>query len=142
LKNILIIGFIALISFTKNAKAQTGVPDTLAYLQSIVANKANYIRHPFSVLLNDLQIQVKYFHPIASIHYDKNKETSTSFAFYFPQTEDDMYLTYPCLNIYWQTPLNASQSFSLYNINDGGGWTPGVANFYANGIIADIKIRE
>lgn len=128
--------------FAKNTNAQTGVPDTLAYLQTIVANKANYIGQPFSALLNNLQIQIKYFHPIASIPYDVTKETSTSFAFYFPQTEDDMYLTYPCLNIYWQTPLNANQSFSLYNTNNGGSWTTAVSNFYANGIIADIKIRE
>lgn len=29
-------------------KAQTGVPDTLVYLQTIVANKTQYIGQPFS----------------------------------------------------------------------------------------------
>lgn len=127
----------------KNTKAQsTGVPDTLAYLQTIVANKANYIGQPFSVLKSHLQIELKYFHPRRGIVHDTNKETSTHFSFYFPQSADEMYLTYPCLVIYWQTPLNANQSFSLYNTNNGGGWTAAVANFYANGIIADIKVRE
>ncbi len=120
-----------------------GVPDTLAYLQTIVANKANYIGQPFSALFNNLQIQTKYFHPIrGGGHYDSNKETSTHFSFYFPQSADELYLTYPCLVIYWQTPLNANHSFSLYNTNNGGGWTTAVANFYTNGIIADIKVWE
>ncbi len=143
MKNILIIGFIALISFSKNAKAQTGVPDTLVYLQSITANKANYIGQPFSALLDDLQIQIKFFSPFASIHYDKNKETSTSFSFYFPQDgHDDFYLTYPKLEVFWQTALGITQSDALWESNNGGGWASTVATFYANGIIKYIRIRE
>ncbi|HWC55198.1 MAG TPA: hypothetical protein VG676_16550 [Chitinophagaceae bacterium] len=142
MKRVFFISVVVLVMGTKNSDAQTGVPDTLTYLQTIVANKANYIGQPFSTLLDTLQIQVKFFSPFAAIHYDKNKETSTSFAFYFPQTEDEMYLTYPCLEIYWQTYLNMNQSLSLYNFNNGGGWTTAVYNFYKNAIIKDIKVRE
>ncbi len=124
---------------TRDTKAQA-VPDTLAYLQNIVANKSQYIGQPFSVLYNNLQIQVKFFSPFAAIHHDKNKETSTSFSFYFPQTADDMYLTYPKLRISWQLHLDINQSLNLYNLNDGG--TTPVYNFYKNAIIADIQIRE
>ncbi|MBK8710825.1 MAG: hypothetical protein IPL97_02910 [Niastella sp.] len=59
-KIVLILAII--MAITKNVEAQTyGVPDTLAYLQTIIANKANFIGQPFSTLLNDLQIQVNFF---------------------------------------------------------------------------------
>ena len=91
------------LAIANEIKAQTyGVPDTLSYLQSIVANKAQFTGQPFSVLLDSLKIQIKFFSPFGAIPHDKNKETSTSFAFYFPQTEDEMYLTYPKLRISWQ----------------------------------------
>ena len=141
MKKIFLILLITLL--TKNINAQTGVPDTLAYLNTIVADKANYIGQPFSVLFNSLQIQTKYFHPIRAVVYNKNKETSTSFAFYYPQDGlDDMYLTYPCLNVYWQTPLDATQSDSIWENNNGGGWNTTAYNFYKNAIISDIKVRE
>ncbi len=141
MKRILIIACVVLLGFVRNAEAQTGVPDTLAYLQSIIANKANYIGQPFSVLQNNLQIQIKYFQPFAGIHHDKNKETSTSFAFYFPGNADEIYLTFPKLEIYWQPYLNAVQSRGIAQGNRGI-WSSAAQAFYANGIIADIKIRE
>ena len=142
MKKIFLILILIIAISEKESKAQTGVPDTLAYLQTIVANKANYIGQPVSALLNDLQIQIKYFHPSRGIVYDVSKETSTSFAFYFPQTADDMYLTYPCLEIYWQTPLNANQAFSLYNAKNGGGWDTTVYNFYKNATIKNITVEN
>jgi hypothetical protein len=135
-----IILIILIITFSTKTKAQ--VPDTLTYLNSIVTNKAQYVGLPFSVLMDSLKIQIKYFHPIASIHYAKNKETSTSFAFYFPQNHNDMYLTYPCLEIYWAPYLNASQSDILWEANNGGGWSATVTNFYAKGVISDIKVMD
>ncbi|MCB0716600.1 MAG: hypothetical protein KDC06_11375 [Chitinophagaceae bacterium] len=138
MKKIFLIILIA--ALTKTTQAQ--VPDTLAYLQSIELNKANYIGQPFSVLFNNLQIQTKYFYSYANIHYDKNKETATKFAFYFPQTAEDLYMTSPSLKIYWQTPLNANQSGLLWGNNDGGGWNTNVYNFYKNAIIKDIQVRD
>jgi hypothetical protein len=87
--------------FTNNIiKSQvTNVPDTLGYLKTIASNKANYIGKPFSVLLKDLKIQIKFFLPFVSLPYDKTKETSTSFCFFFPLTEKIVYLIYPCLEI-------------------------------------------
>ncbi len=142
MKNILIIGFIALISFSKNAKAQAGVPDTLAYLQTIVANKTQYIGQPFSVLYDNLQIQIKFFTPFGAIHYDKNKETSTSYAFYYPHTTDDHYLSYPRLEIYWQTPLDANQSSLLWKNNNFGEWSAAIYTFYKDAIITDVKVFD
>ncbi|MCB0714489.1 MAG: hypothetical protein R2796_06600 [Chitinophagaceae bacterium] len=140
MKKITLIFVIVSTLFIQETKAQ--VTDTLAYLQNIVANKAQYVGQPFSVLYNNLQIQIKFFSPVAAIHYDKNKETSTSVAFYFPQTAEDMYLTYPCLRIYWQPYLNAVQSSILYSQYDGGEWNATIYNFYKNGIILDIKLED
>lgn len=144
MKKILIILFVTFSStLLTKADAQTyGVPDTLAYLQSIVVNKAQFIGQPFSVLRDSLEIQIKYFHPRRGIVHNVSKETSTRFGFYFPVVANDMYLTYPSLEIYWQPHLNATQSDILWESNNGGAWSTAVANFYANGIITDIKVVE
>ena len=129
--------------FSKISTAQSGgVSDTLAYLHTIVANKAQYIGQPFSVLYSALQIQIKFFNPNANLHYDKTKETSTAFSFYFPKTADEIYLAYPMLQITWQFFLDAVLSNILYTQHNGGGWGTAVYNFYKNAIIADITIRQ
>ena len=142
MKNIFVILLILItMVYVKETKAQ--VPDTLAYIQSVVANKAQFIGQPFSVLMDSLKIQIKFFSPFAAIPHDKNKETSTSFSFYFPQDGlEDFFLTYPKLEVIWQTPLNATLCDALWEANNGGGWTSTVAAFYANGIVADIKVRD
>lgn len=142
MKKIFLILVFSTLAFLKNTRAQSPVTDTLAYLQTIVANKSFFIGKPFSVLQDSLKIQIKFFSPFGSIPHDKRKETSTSFSFYFPLTPDDMWLTYPKLRISWSPYLNADQSDLLYGQNNGGGWSPNVASFYATGIIADIRIRE
>jgi len=143
MKKTLFILFFFFSTFVKNAVAQSSVvPDTLAYLQSIVANKSKYIGKPFSVVLNSLQIQIKYFSPRENIHYDKYKETSTLFSFYFPQNSEEIYLIYPGLEIYWKPYLNAVQSELLYSQCQSVGWSPSVEAFYKNAIISDIKVLE
>jgi hypothetical protein len=89
-----------------------------------------------------LQIQIKFFSPVASISYNKNKETSTLFSFYFPQNSEEIYLTYPSLEIYWKPCLNAVQSELLYSQCRSVGWSPAVATFYENGLISDIRVVE
>jgi len=140
MRRILVIVFLLNVVNEENVTAQ--VPETLAYLQSVVANKAQFVGQPFSVLRDSLKIQIKYFSPFGSISYDITKETSTSFSFFFPQTINDLYLTYPKLDIFWRPPyLDNQQAHSLYNQYHGG-WTQIVATHYNSGIIADIKIRE
>lgn len=144
MKKILIILFFVIAGSIKNVNSQTtGVPDTLAYLQSVVANKTQFIGHQFSTLLDSLKIQIKFFSPFSSIPYDKSKETSTSFSFYYPQNADEIYLTYPSLRISWQPYLDANQSDVIrLNNNNRGRWNSESATFYATGIISDIQIRE
>ena len=140
-KTFIILILIIAIS-AKDTYAQNGVPNTLAYLQTIVDNKSNYIGQPFSVLLDSLQIQIKYFSRFPGLHHDKTKETSTSFSFYLPQDDfNDFYLTYPKLEIYWQPYLNATQSGVLFR-NSRGEWNTDAYNFYKNAIIKDIQIRD
>ncbi|MGB3115483.1 MAG: hypothetical protein WBB11_04605 [Ferruginibacter sp.] len=115
----------------------------MAYLQSIVANKANYIEYPFSLLKSNLQIEIKFFQPFAAIHFDKNKETSTSFVFYFPPSQEEIYLIYPCVEIYWQTPLDITQFDEIRrNNNNRGQWNSSSEANYSNAIVKDIQIRE
>lgn len=129
--------------FSKEINAQKGVPDTLVYLQTVVASKAKYIGQPFSILLTDMQIQIKHFIPIANITHDISKETSTSFGFYFTQNSEEMYLAYPRLRITWKTPLDITLSDNIRkNNNNRGLWNQSSNLLYANSIIADIKIRE
>jgi len=122
LKKIFLILVLIIAISAKDTYAQNGVPNTLAYLQTIVDNKSNYIGQPFSVLLDSLQIQIKYFSRFPGLHHDKTKETSTSFSFYLPQDDfNDFYLTYPKLEIYWQPYLNATQSVFYLEIVGGNG---------------------
>ena len=55
MKKIIFIFLITISVFAGDTKAQA-VPDTLAYLQTIINNKAAYIGQPFSVLKDSLQI--------------------------------------------------------------------------------------
>ena len=129
------------ISFSKADAQTTSVPDTLAYLQTIVANKAQYIGQPLSLLLNHLQIEVKEFGPIGGIHHQKDKETSTSFGFYCPIGSNDLYKLSPALRVYWNPYLNKSSSMWLFS-QFGGCWAPQVYNHYANEIVRDIDILD
>jgi len=136
-KIFLVTIFIAI--FT-NSKAQL-VLNFLPILQNIENNKVLYIGQPFSHLVSSLNISIEYFSPQNKIHHRKNDETSTQIAFYFPTNADELHLTYPRLEIYWQTALDFSVSEGLYRSNDGGRWVPAVQAFYSNAIISDIKVR-
>lgn len=139
MKKTLLILLLVTCAYKSNAQ----VPDTLAYLKSIVANKGFYIGEPFSVLQNNLQIQIKYYSGFPGNPDDTRQETSTSFSFYFPiNGKDDFYLTYPKMDIIWQVPLNRIQSDIIWSNNNFGGWSAAASAFYANAIIKDIRIRE
>lgn len=139
-KSIILFSF--MLCFLAGRTQSNGVPDTLVHLQSLVANKAQYVGKPFSMLKADLLLDIKYFFSVSSIPHRKDLEIYTYFAFYYPSNRNELYLTYPRFEIKWLHPLNADQSFILWKNNNGGGWTNAVANFYQHGIIADIKIEE
>lgn len=137
-----IILIICILFVTKVTNAQTGVPDTLTYLQTIINNKTQFIGQPFSALSNTLQIQVKHFSPFADDHAYKNKETRTGFSFYFPLSTQELYLTYPCLIVKWQSPLNGTISDQIWEANGRGMLLANAAAFYSSAIIKDIYILE
>jgi hypothetical protein len=128
-------------SILVNSKAQI-VLNLFPILQNIENNKDLYIGQAYSHLSSSLNIPIEYFSPQNKIHNRKNDETSTKIAFYFPINADELHLTYPRLEIYWQTALDFSVSEGLYRSNDGGRWVPAVQAFYNNAIISDIKVRQ
>ena len=133
--------FIILIAvlLTQASKAQT-VTDTLAYLKTFETNKASYIGKPFSNLLDSLQIDIRYFGPLASLTYDKSKETSTRFYFIIPEYLEDIQSGY--IQIFWEPYLNADQSSIIFDeAADNDRWNTAAKAFYKNGIIKDIKVR-
>jgi hypothetical protein len=128
---------------TKGIKAQsnTGVPDTLAYLNTIVANKANFVGQPFSVLANSLLISIKYFSPDARFHHRKNAETSTYLAFYNSTNAEDYYRTYPMLVVKWREPYHdINLSYAIRKADSLHGWNATAKAHYANYIIDDISV--
>ncbi len=66
MKKIFLILVLKIAISAKDTKVQNRVPDSLANLLSIVSNQAHYIGQPFSVLKNNLQIQIKYFQLFAA----------------------------------------------------------------------------
>jgi hypothetical protein len=140
MKKLILILFFSLLSLVGKAQSY-GVPDTLVYLQSLVANKAQFIGQSFTKLRDSLKVQIKYFGPYASKPSDMTKETSTLFAFYKPNSNSEVYMIYPCIEVYWEPTLNAGQSDVLFG-NTGGAWTSTVFNFYSSGVVSDIKIRN
>jgi len=133
--------FILLCAFfvLNSTNAQTGVPDTLAYLNQIKANKNYYIGKSFSVLLNDLQPAIKFFTPRGGLSAYKMKETTTGFYFIIPEYMED-FGSYN-FEIKWATPLNRNISGSIYSSGQyAGQWRAEASQFYSTGIIADIIV--
>lgn len=131
-----------MICFSNITYAQTsGVIDTLLYLKSIEGTKSRYIGKKFSNLFDDLKINIKYFNPTADEHYNKQKETSTDFSFFFPASELEIHKAYPFLSIKWESSLNTLTSLNLWKRTEGK-WNDTIKNYYYNAIIKDIKIIE
>ncbi|MBC7935737.1 MAG: hypothetical protein H7Y86_10345 [Rhizobacter sp.] len=136
MKKLFFLGLITILSITSKVKAQPNI-DTLAVLQTIVANKSSYIGQPFSVLLSQLPISIKYFLPIP--YAKRHEEKHTSFAFFYTSDAQQNYRMYPRFGILWQNPLNQSLSYSLWR-QTSGAWTSTHSAHYANAIIGDIWI--
>jgi hypothetical protein len=116
----------------------TSRPD---YLQNIIGNKSQFTGRPFSAFMESLRVAIRYFYPYAGMPYNGGKETSTLFAFYFPENATQLEMIYPCLEVCWEPFLNASHSLDLYN-NTGGKWSQNASSFYEKGTISDILVIE
>lgn len=124
--------FISLFLFIEG-KAQL---DTLNYLKQFEANKANYIGHPFSKLLNDMtQIQPKtvWSLPLKNnatlVRYTDFKFCEKKFSFYNAIT----------LSIKWQTDIPISQTDAL-GVQNQYYFTNDEKAFYGSRIIKDIMV--
>jgi hypothetical protein len=137
MKKIIIVLIITLVTNTNLVKAQ--VTDTLAYLRSIEANKAQFIGRDFAYLVSNLQIQIKHFRPDI-LPKQIAVEASTSFGFKRISAElGSAYIFYPRIDIEWQSTLNINGSRAVAGRWDGVSITP-VLNRYGNCIIKDIII--
>lgn len=115
------------------------MPDTLAYLNQVKANKNYYIGKSFSVLLNDLTINIKSFFPTSGMSAYKNKETSTSFYFIIPEYMED-FGSYN-FEIIWASPLDRNVTGQIFRSGQRAGeWRTIAAQYYGTGIVADIKV--
>ena len=136
-----LLAILVLFACIFSVQAQTRpVTDTVNYLKTFETNKTKYIGKPFSNLLDSLQIDIRYFGPLASLTYDKSKETSTRFYFIIPEYLEDIQSGY--IQIFWEPYLNADQSSIIFDeAADNDRWNTAAKAFYKNGIIKDIKVR-
>ncbi len=139
MKKITLIILLVIVVLTHVKQTNAQVLDTVAYIKTIIANKNQYVGKPFSVLLKDLKINIKYFSPFAGIHYDISKETSTSFWFIKPSLSRMSDFSAPRLDISWNPYLNNDNAMSLWKRVDGD-WTSESTGFYQGGIVSDIML--
>ena len=104
-----------------------------------MANKANYIGKPLSILEQDLKLKIKKFSPFGVAN--RYEETTTTFYFRPVKKQGDLF--YPRLEIFWSSPLDMrkSDSLSVRDRKNLGIWDKEAKSFYAPAIIADIRIR-
>jgi len=137
MKQFIILLLISTCVFNTTQAQTTPITDTVAYLKSIEARKAEFIGKPFSVLLNELKLPILGFGPIGGRPYDRSAETNTVFDFYTDDKEESESETK--LSIYWKTPLDANKSAPIWNkTTPRGKWNSEALENYKDAIIRDI----
>lgn len=137
MKKILILLSLICLSVSAKINAQNMPLDTLNYLkQNFEINKANYIGHPFSKLLNDMTaIQPKTVWS-DSPHRNKNIRKSSRFKFTYKELSFHNVIT---LYIEWETPL-PTQETKVLSIANQYYFTNQEKAYYGNKIVKDIKV--
>jgi hypothetical protein len=132
---------ILLFAFFDYTALQAQVPDTTAYLKSLDAIKSQYIGKTFDQLEKDLKIKIVYFSYNPGLHYDRSKETSTSFYFIIPEDLEDFRSWY--IDVFWQPYLDAGESGRIFgDAPDDSNWTSEAKAFYSKGVIRDIRVKS
>lgn len=140
MKKHIIIVLYFLLSFLTAQSQTLPVTDTLAYLKSIEARKAEFIGLPFSKLLNELKINIVDFGPIGANSNDIKQETSTVIMFKKPIASQD-YFDFPRISIYWRFYVDIDQSTAIATQTSVyGKWTNSARQYYQNFIIDDIIV--
>ena len=115
------------------------LPDTTAYLENIVKNKAQYIGKPFSALEKDLKIRIIGYTPIEETPMDISKEGSTVLIFGNPNKKTN-FSEYFLFVIFWKEPLNMNEVDTYYKKYHNYDWTDEIEEHYKNGIIRNIEV--
>ncbi len=126
---ILIIKILIILTIFPFSKTNAQVADTLAYVKTFEANKANYIGQPFSKLLNDMsQLQPKHL-------FTYYQDSSLMFC-----KEDDLF-TAGTVNmvIFWQIPIPSTDS-EYYENKNNFLFTNDERNYYNNKIVKNIYV--
>lgn len=125
---------IIILLFLNGTICQAQVSDTLAYVKSFEANKANYIGQPFSKLLNDMtQLQPK------SIWSDINRINTYNSMFKFNDMEDSFDVGTVNMIIFWHMPIPVSET-EYYEKKNDFYFTTDERSFYGNKIVKDIYV--
>jgi hypothetical protein len=114
--------------------------DTLKYLQTnfLLTNKDFYKGKPLSILLNDLEVEVKAYSGASG--WDLNFKESLILSFYSRKQEKIKIKEKKnplVLTIDWEVPLPQEKVVELLRKNQGR-WTEEEKNYYGQQIIKDI----
>lgn len=140
MKKHIIIVLYFLLSFLTAQSQTLPVTDTLAYLKSIEARKAEFIGQPFSNLLNELKINIIEFGPVGANSNDIKQETGAIFRFKYADINRN-YHDDPILIIYWRSYVDINQSNAIASQTSVyGKWTNSARQYYKNFIIDDIIV--
>ena len=115
------------------------VPDTTAYLENIVKNKAQYIGKPFSTLEKDLKIRIIGYNPLTQTPMDISKEGSTVLIF-GNLNKNTNFSEYFLFVIYWKSPLNMNETRAYFEKYHNYDWKDEIEEHYKNGIIRNIEV--
>lgn len=136
----IIITLTILFLFITGRSQTVPITDTLAYLKSIEARKAEFISQPFSKLLNELNINIVEFGPVASNSSDIMQETGSILRFKYADINRN-YNDDPICIIYWRSYVDIDKSDSIATQTDVyGKWTDSAKLYYQNFIVDDIIV--
>ncbi|KAF2517203.1 hypothetical protein [Flavobacterium foetidum] len=116
--------------------------DTLKYLQTnfLLTNKDFYKGKPLSVLLNDLEIDVKAYSGSSGWNINFNKSISLNFYSKLQKKNKIKEKKNPLvLIIYWEVEIPQQKVVELLRKNDGR-WTEEEKEYYGQHIIKDIEM--
>ena len=120
----------------------THVTDTLDYIKTNFINKkANYIGKPFSVLLNDLKLNINYYtYGDAFNNRSISPDISISFVTEYQKWVEKNSTNKPIvLTVTWATPVSIDSAVSLGR-NSKGKWLNAEKKYYGGKIVKDLGL--
>lgn len=122
--------------------------DSIAYLNSLIAKKNDYIGKPLALFLKDIEIPVTFF---SSSINRSNKFLSPGISIYLPKLNDnnainknpDNYDSWILIKWQYSQPMDSVQSIMAKNRNAGKPapeWSSFAKDYFGKIIVADIEL--